>query len=180
MPAKEKPLMDKPDISPVSISRIITTMYLIGIDSSKQYRVSFSSMGAEIIAAAESADRSSLLSYAINTIIKPIKPIPLILTIDSHGLYSTITTLHEGRDYRLRPTVSRIRDAFESKEISTIQWIAGQKNIADALTKCNPNIYIVLNNILQTKRIPATLFSNLELNSNNSSDSTTNNNIDNN
>ena len=106
-------------------------------------------MGAEIIAADESADCASLLSFAINTIIEPNKPLPLTLRIDSHGLYSTITTLHKGRDYRLRPTVSRLRDAFESKEINVIQWIPGRKNISDALTKCNPHmIYLNLSNIL--------------------------------
>ena len=43
-------------------------------------------------------------------------PLPFILSVDSHGSYSTIKTLHDGQDYRLRPTVSRMRDSFENKE----------------------------------------------------------------
>ena len=70
--------------------------------------------------------------------------LPLVLAVDSHGLYSTITTIHEGRDYRLRPTLSQLRDSFESKELSVMQWIAGKKNTADALSKQNPIIFKIL------------------------------------
>jgi len=75
---------------------------------------------------------------------------PLVLTVDSFGLYSTISTLHEGRDYRLRPTVARLRDSFESKDISTLQWVPGAVNIADALTKVNPVMFLKLNNIMKS------------------------------
>ena len=123
--------------------------------SSKQNHISFSSMGAEIIAAAESADRSILLSFALQRIVDFPDRLPLILTIDSHGLYSTITTLHEGKDYRLRPTVSRLRDSFESREITTIQWIAGTSNIADALTKCNPALFTKLSEVMNDGKLTA-------------------------
>jgi len=73
---------------------------------------------------------------------------PLVLTVDSFGLYSTISTLHEGRDYRLRPTVARLRDSFESRDISILQWIPGAVNIADALTKVNPAMFLKLNKIM--------------------------------
>lgn len=68
--------------------------------SSKQARVSFSSAGAEILAAAESADRALLLSECAARILSLSHPIPFALTVDFYGLYSTITTLHEGIDYR--------------------------------------------------------------------------------
>lgn len=124
--------------------------HVIDWHSSKQNRVSFSSMGAEIIAAADSADRSILLSYALRRILNLDSPLPLILTIDSHGLYSTITTLHEGKDYRLRPTVCRLRDSFESGELSVVQWVAGTNNIADALTKCNPVLFQKLASVVNS------------------------------
>lgn len=38
-----------------------------------------------------------------------------VIIVDSKSLYDTITTLHENRDYRLRQTVQRKRDSFESK-----------------------------------------------------------------
>ncbi len=77
--------------------------------SSKQSRISFSSICCEILAATASADRASSVIHAIQ-LLHDSPPLPLVLTVDSLGLYSTITTLHEGKDYRLRPTVARLRD----------------------------------------------------------------------
>ena len=127
--------------------------------SSKQARVSFSSVGAEILGAAEAADRSLLLTECLSSIIRKRNLIPLVLTVDSYGLYSTITTLHEGKDYRLRPTVSRLRDSFEAKEISVLQWIPGPQNIADALTKVNPATFQILSDVLSTGKLPEDLLS---------------------
>ena len=119
-------------------------------NSSKQGRVSFSSVGAEIIAAAQSTDRSALIPECIQNLFSADHPLPLVLTVDSYGLYSTITTLHEGRDYRLRPSVPRLRDSFDSGEISVMQWVPGRNNLADALTKINPNLSTLLNNTMKT------------------------------
>ncbi len=84
--------------------------------------------------------------------------LPLVLTVDSLGLHATITTVHEGKDYRLRPSVARPRDSFESGEISVIQWIPGQKNIADALTKRNPVMNRALNSICLSGTIDREVF----------------------
>lgn len=84
--------------------------------------------------------------------------ISFILTVDSHGLYSTITTLHEGADYRLRPTVSRLRDSFENGEIDHMQWIAGTKNLADALTKRNLSMFRQLNEVMKEGLMKAERF----------------------
>lgn len=89
--------------------------------SSKQARLSFSSIGAEILAAAESADRGSLMSTCLQQLYCSQDSLPLVRTVGSHGLFSTISTLHEGRDYRLRPIVCRLRDSFESREIAVLQ-----------------------------------------------------------
>ncbi len=48
-------------------------------------------------------------------------PLPLVLIVDSISLYATVTTVHEGKDYRLRPTLGRLRDSFETGEITVIQ-----------------------------------------------------------
>lgn len=70
-----------------------------------------------------------------------------MLTVDSNSLYSTIKTLYERSDYRLHPTVARIRDSYESGEISTMQQTPGQKNVANALTKRNIGIFKKLNEV---------------------------------
>ena len=61
------------------------------------------------------------MAEGIKRALRMATPLPFILSVDSHGLYSTITTLHDGQDYRLRPTVSRMRDSFENKEITVMQ-----------------------------------------------------------
>lgn len=116
--------------------------------SSKQSRVVFSSIGAEILAAATSTDRGSLMAERHKVLYGSPKTLPFVLTVDYNGLYCTIKTLHEGNDYRLRPTVSRICDSFENGEIETMQWISGKLNIADALTKHNLATYKKLNEVM--------------------------------
>ena len=83
--------------------------------SLKQSRVSFSSVGAEILTTAEAADRPLLLTQYLSSIVGKHNLFPLVLTVESCGLYATITTLHEGKDYRLRPTVSGLRDSFKQR-----------------------------------------------------------------
>ena len=79
--------------------------------------------------------------------------LPFVLTVDSHGLYSTITTLRDGSDYGLRPTVARLRDSFENEEINTMQWIPGKDNLSDALTKRNVAMFLKLNKVARTGRL---------------------------
>lgn len=120
--------------------------------------MSFTSIGAEILAAATSTDRGALMAECLQVVNGSTFPLPFVLTINSHGLYSTVTTLHEGTDYRLRPTVARMRDSFESGEISVMQWIPGRLNLADALTKRNVEMYRELNQVMTTCVIDPSIF----------------------
>lgn len=120
---------------------------LIGTAQNKS-RVAFSSNGVDILVAAESADHASLMSYFLYFFFGSDIELLLVLTVYFHGHYATIMTLHEGRDYRLRPTLSRLRYSLETGEIRAIQWINGQKNIADALTKLNTAIFGTVNRLL--------------------------------
>jgi len=43
--------------------------------------------------------------------------------------------------------VQRIRDSFESRDLDVLRWIKGTANIADALTKRNPVLYRLLNDV---------------------------------
>jgi len=115
--------------------------------SGKQSRISFSSIGCEILAAATACDRASNMVDSIQILHNSPARLPLVFTVDSLGLYGTITTLHEGKDYRLRATVSRLRDSFEAGEVNVLQWIRGTKNISDGLTKRNPEMFRLLNSI---------------------------------
>lgn len=67
--------------------------------------------------------------------------------VDSRALFDTITTLHDSKEYRLRPTVTRTRNSFECSELDTLRWVGGVDNIADALTKANLTLFGKLNKI---------------------------------
>ena len=117
--------------------------------SSKQKRVSYSPYGAEVLACADADDRGYYLKTGLASLF-PNTKIRSELSIDSRCLYDTITTLHEGRDYRLRPTVQRIRNSFDSHELNHMRWIPGDMNPSDALTKRNPHSWQLLNEILSS------------------------------
>jgi hypothetical protein len=124
-------------------------LHILDWSSSKQRRVSFSSIGSEILAAASAADRGFALTASIRALF-PHAPTPIYfeLRVDAKGLYDTITTLHESKDYRLRPTVARLRDSFGAEEIRVLRWIPGPENLADCLTKGNFVVFRMLNQVM--------------------------------
>lgn len=65
--------------------------------------------------------------------------------VDSRALFDTTTTLHDNRQYRLRKTVARIRNVFETGELDVLRWVRGTHNYANALTKLNFRIFCRLN-----------------------------------
>jgi hypothetical protein len=111
-------------------------------------RGAFSSIGAEILAAANAADRGLALAAIVRQFASAPKNVLFELTLDSHGTLDTMANLHEEGDFRLRPTVCRLRDAFLSGEINIMRWAPGLKNIADALTKRNYAIFSLLKPVL--------------------------------
>lgn len=129
--------------------RIEGTFFGIGWTSSKQKRISHSSFGAEIIAAADMDERGFDLRETIREMF-PHSHIKHELIVDAKALFDTITTLHESREYRLRRTVSRIRHSFESRELDVVRWIPGRENVADTLTKRNRVLWVKLNDLLST------------------------------
>ena len=109
--------------------------------------MAFSSIGAEIPAAETSTEHGSLTAESLKQVYKSEVGLLFALKVDSHSLYSTVTTLHEGTDYILRPTVARMRDFFENGELAKMQWIAGKQNLADALKKRNLEMFRKLNEV---------------------------------
>lgn len=118
--------------------------HMINWSSHRQKRVSYLSYGAEILVCASADDRGFYLKEALNALF-PRHRTRHELSVDSNALKDTITTLHEGTEYRLRQTVQRIRNSFESGEWDVLRWIPGTENVADALTKRNMTLYKKLN-----------------------------------
>lgn len=99
----------------IELSSKRSIYHIVDWHSGKQKRVSFSSGGSEIVAAADETDRAGYLHELYATLLGPNVDLQLSLLVDSRGLHDTITTLHEPSDYRLRPTMARSRGSFESK-----------------------------------------------------------------
>jgi hypothetical protein len=106
------------------IHQLDETMLLFITDchSASLKRVALSSTCAEILAAASAADRGLALTSIVRQFASSPKKIIFELTLDSRGALDTMSTLHEGRDFRLRPTVYLLRDAFSSDEINIMRW----------------------------------------------------------
>lgn len=109
--------------------------------------VSYSSYGAEILACDEADNRGFYIKQGLSDILRGFT-VRHILHVDIKRIYDTITTLHDGKDYRLHQTLQRIRDFFESGFIDVLTWIAGVVKISDPLTKYNPDISKLLNKII--------------------------------
>jgi hypothetical protein len=136
-----------------------TMLYFItDLHSASLKRVEISSTGAEILAAANAADRGLDLTAIVCQFASAPKTRPVELTLVSRVTLDTTATLHEGRDFRLRPTVCRLCDAFSSGEINIMHWAPDLKNIADALTKRNYAMFSLLNNICVTSILPHHMF----------------------
>lgn len=99
-----------------------------------QKKVSYSSFGAEILAAADGDDRGYHVKMTLGSLF-PEAPVRHHMMLGSKSLFETITTLHYTGDYRLRKVVSRMRDPFDSKELNAVTWISVSENLADALSK---------------------------------------------
>jgi len=120
--------------------------HIIDWSSSKQKRVCHSSYGVEVLTCSDADDRGYHFTQSLHCLF-PSLSITHKLHVDSRALYDTITTLNEGKDYRVRQALERIRDSFESCEFDTLRWVPGVLNIADALTKRNTALFRTLNEI---------------------------------
>lgn len=129
-----------------------SAFHLVDWASSKQRRVSHSSYGAEILACSDADDRGYYVKQAIRAITNRKEP-RHILHVDSRGLFDTISTLHDGKEYRLRQTVQRIRDSFESGDIDVLRWIPTGLNFADTLTKLCTSIQRKFNKFCATGQL---------------------------
>lgn len=132
--------------------------------STKQKQVCYSSYGAEVLAFADAEDKGFHLKESYSSLLSKLT-ISHKLHFDSRALYDTITTLHEGKDYRIRQTVDRICDSFDSRELDTQKWIPGALNIADGLTKRNAALLRIINTTCATGELSIDMNAGYEVNS---------------
>lgn len=120
--------------------------------SNKQRRIVYSSFGAEILACADADNRLFGLRMGMSALLG--SDVESELLVDSKGLFTCITTLSDQREYRLRRTIARIRESFDSEELNRMRWISGRLNLADAPTKWNPEAWALLQSVLNAGILP--------------------------
>ena len=120
--------------------------------SHKQSRVSRSASAAEVLSIVEAEEFGAAIRVAVQTITG--RKVPHELNVDSRSLFDTITTQHEAKDFRLRQAVSSLRERYELGDISTLRWIAGKANPADALTKRGAATAELLSSMCAKGRLP--------------------------
>lgn len=78
--------------------------------------------------------RVSLMSESDNFSYE-FRLLSLIIFVNLNGLYSTVTTLCEGHQYYLIPTVFGIWDSLANEDISSMQCISANRNVVWTLDK---------------------------------------------
>ena len=106
----------------------------ISWSSKRLVRVTKSPIASEALAVSEGADAGVLMAAMIQEIFKlPKLPIVRCKT-DNASLVETLKTDNLVTDKRLRIDIARIKEMIKNEEI-TVEWIEGQKQISDCLTK---------------------------------------------
>lgn len=96
-----------------------TEFHLIDLCSVKKRRVAHSLYGSYVVACATADDRGFYLNKCFRS-LAPGDLVKHVMQVDSRAFYDTITTFHNGREYRLRQSLERIRDSFENNDIDML------------------------------------------------------------
>ena len=86
-------------------------------------------------------DIGAVLSSTLRLITSQLElpSIPLIICTDSYSLYECLIKLGTTKEKRLMIDIMSLHQSYERWEIHEVQWINGNDNPADAMTKANPN-----------------------------------------
>jgi len=64
---------------------------------------------------------------------------PIIIYTDSYSLYECLVKLETIKEKRLMINIIALRQSYERRELTEVQWINRQDNPADIMTKTTPN-----------------------------------------
>ena len=63
----------------------------------------------------------------------------IIIYTDSYSLYECLVKLRTIKEKRLMIDIMALRQSYERRELTEVQWINRQDNPADIMTKATPN-----------------------------------------
>ena len=114
---------------------------LIYQSSTKSKRVTCNVLASEIYSIVGGVDIAIAIGNTLDMIADQlgISTIPIIVCTDSYSLYECLVKLGTTKEKRLMIDIIALRQLYKRRELFEIRWINGQDNLADAMTKANPN-----------------------------------------
>ncbi|KAI1005289.1 hypothetical protein K3495_g2938 [Podosphaera aphanis] len=125
---------------------------LIHWSSIKCKRITRSVLASELYAMVHGFDIGAAIKASLDEILQ-IK-IPLIICTDSKSLFDCLVKLGTTQERRLMVDLMCLRQSYERREIAQVEWINGDTNPADAMTKskCNKALQNLIDtNLIQIK-----------------------------
>jgi len=116
--------------------------------SAKSRRVVRSIMAGEVYAFAKAFDDAFVIKHDLERNYH--QHMPLIMLTDSKQLFDVITRASHPTEKRLMVEIAAAREAHNKHEISNVDLLKSEHNVADGLTKPRP--CAVLENVLRTGR----------------------------
>ena len=83
-------------------------------------------------------DAAAAIKSTITQLLHLSEPLPLIICTDSKSLYDCLVKLGTTQEKRLMIDLMCLRQLYKQQEITEVQWIKGNSNPADAMTKSKP------------------------------------------
>ncbi|CCE32582.1 uncharacterized protein CPUR_06442 [Claviceps purpurea 20.1] len=114
---------------------------IVAYSSTKSKRVTRSALASELYAMVQGADTAYAMATTLEMITERLgsPAIPTVICTDSFSLYECLVKLGTTKEKRLMIDIMALRQSYERRELAEIRWINGEDNIADAMTKTNPN-----------------------------------------
>jgi len=104
--------------------------------SVKCKRVTRSVLASELYGMAHGFDISVAIKSTVDKVLQI--NLPIVLCTDSKSLYDCLVRLGTTAEKRLMVDVMCLRQAYEQRQIAEVEWIDGEANSADAMTKGKP------------------------------------------
>jgi len=114
---------------------------LVHWSSTKSKRVTRSVLASEIYGMVSGVDMSIVIKTTLDKITEQLNlpQVQIIVCTDSYSLYECLVKLGTTKEKRLMIDIMALRQSYERRELTEVRWINGQDNLADAMTKANPN-----------------------------------------
>ncbi|KAI0993477.1 hypothetical protein K3495_g14708 [Podosphaera aphanis] len=110
-------------------------------------------LASEIYGMVSGIDISITVKTTLDKIVNNLNlpQISIIACSVSYSLSDCLVKLGSTSEKRLMIDIMSLRESYETKEITEVRWIGGRDNLADAMTKSNPNT--ATQTLIKTKEI---------------------------